>query len=230
MKTRMILTLAIGVSSITAFAQFNTVSTHRSLYAVETVADSVMIGKKQEMVPTRQREDTISDEYKRKEWTDRYMSVSYPLRKIEITSDYGNRKDPFTGKKSWHNGLDLRSSLGEEAYSMMFGQVIKVSSDKRSGKYVTLRHGDFTVSYCHLSEILVKKSQIVAAGEPVGLIGSTGRSTGPHLHLTLKRGRKKLHPGIMLDYVRTTRDEAISGICAVYADSVTVFQKNSLTL
>lgn len=211
-----VLILALSASSFTAAAQFNTVSNHKALYSVITVSDSVTAGKKQEMVSTRQREDTICLEDKKKEWTDRYMSVSYPLRKIEVTSDYGNRVDPFTGKRSWHSGLDLRASKGDEAYAIMFGQVIKVGSDKRSGKFVTLRHGDFTVSYCHLSKPLVKAGQIVTAGEPVGLTGSTGRSTAPHLHLTLKRGRKKLHPHIMLDYIRTVREDALRGICSVY--------------
>ena len=216
MKMKSVLILALSASSFTAAAQFNTVSQHKTLYSVMTVSDSVKAGKKQEMVPARQREDTISMEDRKKEWTDRYMSVSYPLRKIEITSDYGNRVDPFTGKRSWHSGLDLRASKGDEAYAMMFGQVIKVGSDKRSGKYITLRHGDFTVSYCHLSEPLVKSGQIVSAGEPVGLTGSTGRSIGPHLHITLKRGSKKLHPRIMLDYIRIVRDDALRGICSVY--------------
>lgn len=226
MKIKSVLILALSVASFTATAQFNTVSQYRALYIVDAVADSVKAGKKQEKVPTRQREDTIGMEDKKKEWTDRYMSVSYPLRKIEITSDYGDRIDPFTGKRSRHNGLDLRASQGDEAYAMMFGQVIKVGSDNRSGKYVTLRHGDFTVSYCHLSKPLVKTGQIVTAGEPVGLTGSTGRSTGPHLHLTLKRGRKKLHPRIIIDYIRTIREEALLGICTAYDERASNSQQN----
>ena len=226
MKIKSVLILVLGASAFTATAQFNTVSPFRALYIVDAVADSTKAGKKQEMVPTRQQEDTISIEDKKKEWTDRYMSVSYPLRKIEITSDYGERIDPFTGKRSRHNGLDLRASQGDEAYAMMFGQVIKVGSDNRSGKYVTLRHGDFTVSYCHLSKPLVKTGQIVIAGEPVGLTGSTGRSTEPHLHLTLKRGRKILHPRIMIDYIRTIRKEAILGICTAYDERASKFQHN----
>jgi len=165
------------------------------------------------MVPISNEKDTIN---RRKEWIDRYMSVAYPLRNIKITSSYGKRIDPFTGKKSFHNGIDLRAASGEEAFAMLLGQVVKAGSDKRSGKYVTLRHGDFTVSYCHLSKPLVKAGQIVSAGEPVGLTGSTGRSTGSHLHLTLKRGRKKLHPHIILDYIRTVREDALHGVCGGY--------------
>ncbi len=209
MKIKSVLVLALSASSFTVTAQFNTVSPPRALYVVDAVADSAMVGKKQEMVPTRQREDTISMEDKKKEWTDRYMSVSYPLRKIEITSDYGDRADPFTGKRSWHNGLDLRASQGDEAYAMMSGQVIKLGSNKRSGNYVTLRHGEFTVSYCHLSDVLVRKGQIVAAGEPVGLTGSTGRSTGPHLHLTVRMGRRHVNPGVLLLFIDKTRRQAL---------------------
>ncbi len=78
MKIKSVLILALSASSFTAAAQFNTVSNHKALYSIRAVSDSVTAGNKQEMVPTRQREDTISIEDKKKEWTDRYMSVSYP--------------------------------------------------------------------------------------------------------------------------------------------------------
>lgn len=92
----------------------------------------------------------------RSQWISCYMSVSYPLKEIIVTSPYGQRKDPFTGKRNNHNGLDLRAR-NEEVYAMMPGEVVKVSSDKRSGKYVTIRHDNYTISYCHLSKALVKK-------------------------------------------------------------------------
>ena len=107
----------------------------------------------------------------------RYKSVSYPLRQIRITSLYGYRKDPFTGKRKFHNGMDLHAR-NAEVFSMMAGEVIKTGEDKLSGKYVTLRHGSITVSYCHLSRILAYKGQAVRAGDAVGITGSTGRSTG----------------------------------------------------
>ena len=69
---------------------------------------------------------------------------------------------------------------------MMHGEVIKVGKDKRSGLYVTLRHGDFTVSYCHLSRVLAAKGTVVRPRDAVGITGSTGRSTGEHLHVTCK--------------------------------------------
>ena len=80
----------------------------------------------------------------------RYLSVCYPLRKMKVNSPYGYRTDPFTGKRKFHNGIDLHAR-GDKLLAMMEGTVIKVGQDRASGKYVVLRHGEFTVSYCHLS-------------------------------------------------------------------------------
>ena len=88
-------------------------------------------------------------------WVQRYLSVCYPLRRMKVNSPYGYRKDPFTGKRKFHNGVDLHAR-GDEALAMMEGTVLMVGQDRISGKYVVLRHGEFTVSYCHLSRILVR--------------------------------------------------------------------------
>ena len=68
----------------------------------------------------------------------------------------------------------------------MQGKVLRVGQDKVSGKYVTLQHGNFTVSYCHLSQIFVSQGKIVPPGDVVGITGNTGRSTGEHLYITCK--------------------------------------------
>ena len=83
------------------------------------------------------------------------------------------------------------------------GDVIKVAHigyDPRSGNYIKLRHGNFTVSYCHL----IRKPNIpigskVFPGQPVAHVGSTGRSTGPHLHITLKRNGRVIDPAILIN-------------------------------
>ena len=93
---------------------------------------------------------------------------------------------------------------------MMPGKVVKVSSDKRSGKYVTIRHGDYIVSYCHLSKALVKKGVKVLPGEVVAISGNTGCSTGSHLHITAKYGKKHIDPAILLQLVKETREEALA--------------------
>ena len=87
---------------------------------------------------------------------------------MKINSLYGYRKDPFTGKKKFHNGIDLHAR-GDEVMAMMAGVVVKVGQDKSSGKYVTLRHGDYTVSYCHLSRILTRKGAAIGPRDVVGI-------------------------------------------------------------
>ncbi|MCM1312411.1 MAG: M23 family metallopeptidase [Roseburia sp.] len=205
MIVRNIFILLCCCSTLSAYAQFNTISMQKGRYAVEVASRNTKAGEnvpKKEMVPVSNEKDTID---KRKEWLERYMSVSYPLRRIVVTSDYGERIDPITRKKSFHNGIDLRAAEGEEVFAMMFGKVVKVGSDKRSGNYVILRHGDFTVSYCHLSKCCVKRGDCVRPGNVVGISGSTGRATGAHLHLTVRMGRRHINPGTLLQFVDETR-------------------------
>ena len=161
---RKILLIAIsGISFCTmpVQAQFNTIAKTPERYKVEALQEGM---KKPEptpesMAPVQETSTKPADESK-KLWIDRYLSVSYPLQRIRITSPYGYRKDPFTGKRKFHGGIDLHAR-GEQVLAMMEGVVVKVGQDKTSGKYVTLRHGNYTVSYCHLSKILVVKGMSV---------------------------------------------------------------------
>ncbi len=73
-----------------------------------------------------------------------------------------------------------------------------------------LRHGGYTVSYCHLSQVLVRRGASVMPGEVIAITGNTGRSTGPHLHLTCKFQNRYINPGILLQFVRETKEEAVA--------------------
>jgi len=77
---------------------------------------------------------------------------------------------------------------------------------------VTLRHGNYTVSYCHLSRVLAAKGTVVRPRDAVGITGSTGRSTGEHLHITCKLNGKSVDPSVVFDYIRTTQQECISAL------------------
>jgi len=99
-----------------------------------------------------------------------------------------------------HNGIDL-SARYENVYSMFPGTVIKVGQDSRSGKFVTVRTGDYTISYCHLSQQLVKENAFVYAGTNIAISGNTGASTGPHLHITAKKDGKAFNPAILLSLI-----------------------------
>lgn len=210
--------LTLSFSFLSVQAQFHTIAYSKSLYKVEEVAEQTETksltrkGEAANLVSLTSMAGKQSEEM-RNLWIDCYMSVSYPLKEIIVTSPFGRRKDPFTGKRRTHNGLDLRAR-NEEVYAMMSGEVVKVSSDKRSGNYVSIRHGNYTVSYCHLSKTLVKKGAQIMPGEVVAISGNTGRSTGPHLHITAKYGKKHIDPAILLQLVKETREEALAHLVA----------------
>ena len=151
----------------------------------------------------------VSAQTDRSYWIDRYLSVSYPLKSVKVNSSFGMRKDPFTGEKCLHSGLDLEAHY-EEVYSMFDGSVEKVGSDSRSGMYVILRHGVYTVSYCHMSRISVREGDELIAGDPVGISGNSGRSSGPHLHITCKYKGDVRDPNTLLIYIREVRSEAVA--------------------
>lgn len=152
--------------------------------------------------------DSLKNEFI-KELKARYMSVSYPLSKIKINSPYGYRKDPFSGKLKFHNGLDLHAR-NAKVYAMLAGKVIKIGQDRRAGKYVTLMHGNFTVSYCHLSRILAYEGQMVKAGDTIGITGNTGRSTGEHLHITCKHNGDYIDPMLIFKHIETVQKDCIA--------------------
>ena len=201
MKRKIVALWGISCLAVSnAKAQFNTISDNACRYKVKKVEEKFLLPANQPVDSIQAnllQQETDSMDSKQKQRISSYPSITYPLKSIKVTSPYGYRRDPFTGKLSWHNGLDLRAK-NEPAYAMMDGIVEKVGYDNRSGKYVTLRHGNYHVSYCHLSSIIVRKGEYVYPGIIVGVTGNTGRSTGSHLHLTCKKGSKSINPGILL--------------------------------
>ena len=186
-----------------AKAQFNTVSDNVCRYKVKKVEEKFLLPANQPVDSIQAnllQQETDSKDSKQKQWISSYPSITYPLKSIKVTSPYGYRRDPFTGKQSWHNGLDLRAK-NEPAYSMMEGIVEKIGYDSRSGNYVTLKHGNYHVSYCHLSSVIVGKGERVFSGTIVGVTGNTGRSTGCHLHLTCKKDGESFNPTILLNLI-----------------------------
>lgn len=209
-NTRIVIAILLLLSGNHVKAQFNTVSCPGNRYKV-TVENPTRTTNKAEATPesiTSENEKSVSDkvslsstDIKKKEQVARYLSVCYPLSHIKINSPYGYRKDPFTGKRKFHNGIDLHARSAK-VFAMMQGRVLKVGQDKVSGKYITLQHGSFTVSYCHLSQISVSQGQAVLPGDVVGITGNTGRSTGEHLHITCKYKGETINPSIIFSCVR----------------------------
>jgi murein DD-endopeptidase MepM/ murein hydrolase activator NlpD len=105
------------------------------------------------------------------------------IGQVEFTSGFGIRSDPFLGRPAMHTGLDFRGSSGDPVRATAYGKVIAAGWQGGYGKMVEIDHGNtLTTRYGHLSDISVKVGDIVRIGQVIGAVGSTGRSTGPHLH------------------------------------------------
>jgi murein DD-endopeptidase MepM/ murein hydrolase activator NlpD len=119
----------------------------------------------------------------------------YPVKKGWISSRYGYRKDPFSGRKMFHRGVDISSKRGSEIVAVASG--IVSFSGKKSGFGYTIEiiHGDgFVTRYAHNQENLVQVGDAVSKGQVIATVGSSGRSTGPHLHFEVSQRGKSLNP------------------------------------
>lgn len=112
-----------------------------------------------------------------------------------FTSGFGIRKDPFSGKPQFHDGIDIAAAPGTAIYPYMPGTVKSAGWDAGHGNTVVIDHpnGMQTV-YAHASEILVKAGDIVLKDTPIAKVGSTGHSTGPHLHFEVRQNNKAINP------------------------------------
>ncbi len=123
-----------------------------------------------------------------------------------LTGRFGGRSDPFTGESAFHQGLDISASKGQPVYATADGKVDSASYEGEYGNLVVLRH-DFgiTTKYGHLSGFNVKRGTEVHRGDVIGYVGSTGRSTGAHLHYEILVNGKLLNPMQLLAQPAQTR-------------------------
>lgn len=104
----------------------------------------------------------------------------------KISSEFGERVDPFTGKKQIHNGVDIALKENTPIKACADGKVKECGEHKELGKYIVIDHGEgVETKYAHLNEVLVKKEQKIKKGESIAKSGNTGKSTGPHLHFEI---------------------------------------------
>jgi murein DD-endopeptidase MepM/ murein hydrolase activator NlpD len=118
-----------------------------------------------------------------------------PVDEMRLTSTFGNRADPFTGRRARHNGIDIPGPVGTPIYATADGTVGRAQRLGGYGNYVELEHGNaMQTRYGHLSQILVQPGQRVRRGDMIGLMGSTGRSTGSHLHYEVRIAGAPVNP------------------------------------
>jgi murein DD-endopeptidase MepM/ murein hydrolase activator NlpD len=118
-----------------------------------------------------------------------------PVKKGWMSSAYGRRTDPFTGKKSFHRGLDFAGKRGTEVIAVASGVVTRSEKASGYGNVVEIRHGDgYSTLYGHNDKNLVKAGDVVTKGQAIALLGNTGRSSGPHVHFEVHRNGKHVNP------------------------------------
>lgn len=113
----------------------------------------------------------------------------------KVSSDFGWRKDPFTGLKAYHNGVDLAAKEGTPILAAYDGIVVAATYNSSMGNYIYIEHGDgLRTIYLHASKLHVKKDDVVKAGDLIAAVGTTGRSTGPHLHFSVRLNGEYVSP------------------------------------
>jgi murein DD-endopeptidase MepM/ murein hydrolase activator NlpD len=123
----------------------------------------------------------------------------YPVRG-RLSSPFGWRSDPISGERRYHAAIDLAASQGTPVKAAMDGRITSVGFNSTYGNYIIITHtGGYQTMYAHLSAVGVEDSQHVIQGKEIGKVGSTGYSTGPHLHFAIYKNNRSLNP---LDYLK----------------------------
>ena len=147
-------------------------------------------------------ETEITEEQKRI-WRERGFTLEYDGSKftwpapsyVAITDDFGYRTDPITHRTSYHNGIDMGAPGGSPILAAFDGVVVAAAKDWSMGNYIMINHGKgiYTV-YMHASKLLVQKDDVVKRGDKIALVGTTGRSTGNHLHFSVRLNGQYVSP------------------------------------
>lgn len=125
--------------------------------------------------------------------------ATLPLEKLRITSPFGYRTNPVSGNYGFHTGIDLAAPEGTPVSSAYSGRVTKSGESEVWGKYILVEHSDgFETYYCHLNDIYAPEGTVVRSGETLGVVGSTGWSTGPHLHFEVRIDGVRVDPARLI--------------------------------
>jgi murein DD-endopeptidase MepM/ murein hydrolase activator NlpD len=129
------------------------------------------------------------------------FEFALPLKTGKISARFGNMKDPYNKKIVHHNGIDIAAPIGAEIFAAADGIVEIAAEEAGPGKHILLQHeDDYQTFYSHCDSILVQKGQHVKSGEIIAHVGTTGRSTGPHLHFEIRKNSEPKNPQEYLDF------------------------------
>jgi murein DD-endopeptidase MepM/ murein hydrolase activator NlpD len=123
------------------------------------------------------------------------IAFRFPLARGSITSGFGTRSSPFSGHPEIHTGIDIGANRGTEVFAVREGVIITTGFDSTYGNFILIEHQNgYQSFYGHLESILVEKNQKVSSGTIIGKVGTTGKSTGPHLHFELRKKGIPVNP------------------------------------
>ena len=123
-----------------------------------------------------------------------------PVAEGHVSSYFGERQDPFDGSEAWHRGMDFAGALGSQVLSVAAGVVTKSEPRSGYGNLIEINHGNgYVTRYAHNQRSLVAVGTTVMRGQPIALMGSTGRSTGPHVHFEVLRNGRQINPLAFVD-------------------------------
>ena len=164
------------------------------LLAAISTMESVLYGQRQQLTAL---ESLMLD----RKLSDRAYPRGRPVRSGWMSSYFGKRADPMSGKSSWHRGVDFAGKYGDPVIAVGDGVVSYSGVRSGYGNLVEIRHGDgYVTRYAHNQDNLVAIGDKVTQGQTIALIGSTGRSTGPHVHFEVHRNGQAVDPA---KYVRS---------------------------
>ena len=189
-----------------AFPQFNSIEFRKEMTSVNEIKSTEFKqeAKRSEIPPLSKPEITV-------EKGEELMLASLPLEDFFLTSAFGYRSDPFSGETKFHRGIDLKTKRSK-VLSMLHGTVVSVGNDPLLGIFVKVQHGNYESIYGHLSQSLVDEGEQVLPGMILGISGSTGRATGDHLHLSIKKGKEYVNPVLFIQLISrlSNKEEAIT--------------------
>ena len=129
--------------------------------------------------------------------------AGWPVRKGWISSRFGERKDPFTGEREQHRGLDFAGTRGTEVLSVASGVVTWAANRNGYGKTVEIDHGNgYRTRYAHSEKLTVNAGDHVSAGQVIALMGSTGRASAPHVHFEVMKNGARINPARFTGHLR----------------------------
>lgn len=189
-----------------AFPQFNSIEFQKEMASVKVI-------KKMDTQPKQVEFDLeLLPKPIQPTKKERGVVLAYPpLDDFSMTSKYGYRSDPYSKEQTFHRGIDLETHRSK-VFSMLHGKVVSVGNDPLLGNFVKIQHGKYESIYAHLSQVWASTGENVLPGSVLGISGSTGKATGDHLHLTIKRGKEYVNPVLFIQMIArlTTKEQLIT--------------------